>query len=126
MRGIAKVVGVLFIVVALWGFVETGFGMETSLLMGVFPVNAMHNVAHLVLGIWGYASSQTEEMAGRFCRFGGVVFLVLGGLGFVLANPLDLMPIGGADRWLHLGVGALLLMAGLVAAARPTPRVRQR
>ncbi len=126
MRGIAKVTGVLFIVAALWGFVETGFGMETSLLMGVFPVNAMHNIAHMALGVWGYASSQTEATAGRFCRFGGVVLLVLGGVGFVIANPLDLMPIGGDDRWLHLGVGAFLLMAGLVDAARPTPRTRQR
>jgi hypothetical protein len=126
MRVIAKLVGVLFIIAALWGFVETGFAMETSLLMGIFPVNAMHNVAHLLLGVWGYASSQTDKAAGRYGRFGGVLYLILGATGFVVENPMDLLPIGGADRFLHLGVGALLLIGGLVDAARPAPRNRSR
>jgi len=126
MRSIVKVVGVLFIVVALWAFVDTGFGMETSLLMGQFQVNAVHNLAHLALGIWGYASSRTDSASGHYSRWAGAVFLALGAMGFAMENPLDLMPIGGADRFLHLGVGLLLLSVGLVEASRPRASRRMR
>lgn len=126
MRSIARIFGVFLIVTALWGFVDAGFGLDTVVLIEIFPVNVLHNIAHLLLGIWGYASSQQERAAGHYCRWAGVIFLVLGGVGYAVENPLDLFPLGGADRFLHLGLGAVLLVAGLVDAARPQPGHRRR
>ena len=126
MRSIAKVVGVLFIVGALYAFVDTGFGMDTSMLMELFPVNALLNIVHLGLGVWGYASSRADTPAGHFCRWAGVVFIVLGVLGFAIETPFDLLPIGGADRFLHVGVGVVLLVTGLIDSARPRAYHRPR
>jgi hypothetical protein len=126
MRAIAKVVGVLFMVGALYGFVDAGFGMDSSLLAGIFPVNAVLNLVHLVLGIWGYSASRADGPSGHFCRWAGVIFIALGGVGFAIERPFDLLPLGGADRFLHLGVGVVLLAAGLVDAARPRAYHRSR
>lgn len=126
MRIIAKFVGVLFIVAGLWGFADSGLAMDTTVLLGIFPVNALHNILHLVLGVWAYASSQAEDSAGRFCRFGGAIYLALGAGSFISDNPFELMPIGGGDRFLHLGVGLFLFLAGLADLARPRPRARAR
>ena len=126
MRAIAKVFGVLFIVGALYGFVDTGFGLEPSLLLGSFPVNAVLNIVHLGLGIWGYASSRDNTLAGHFCRWAGVVFLALGAAGFAVDMLLGLLPLGGDDRFLHLGVGVVLLAVGLIDATKPRPYHRSR
>ena len=126
MRAIAKVVGVLFIVAALYAFVDTGFGMDRTMLLGLFPVNAMLNIVHLVLGIWAYSSSRADTPAGHFCRWGGVLFIVLGLIGFAVDTPFDLIPLGGNDRFLHIGVGVVLLVTGLIDAARPRAYHRAR
>jgi len=126
MRWIAKVVGVLFIVGTLYAFVDTGFGMDTTMLLGLFPVNALLNIVHLGLGVWSYSSSRADTPAGHFCRWGGVVFIALGALGFAVDNSFDLLPMGGADRFLHLGVGLVLLVTGLIDAARPRAYRRPR
>lgn len=126
MRSIAKVFGVMLIVGALYGFVDTGFAIDRTLLMGIFPVNALLNIVHLALGIWGYSSSRSDSLAGHFCRWAGVVFLAMGAAGFAIDTLFDLLPLGGADRFLHLGVGIVLLATGLVDATKPRPYHRTR
>ena len=72
MRWIAKVVGVLFIVGTLYAFVDTGFGMDTTMLLGLFPVNALLNIVHLGLGVWSYSSSRAGASSEESSRGGGV------------------------------------------------------
>ena len=126
MRAVAKVVGVLFIVAALYGFVDAGFAMDSTPLLGVFPVNALLNLVHLTLGIWGYAASRADTPSGHFARWAGVIFIAMGATGFAIENPFDLLPLGDANRFLHVGVGVVLLAIGLIDAARPRVRVRSR
>lgn len=58
-------------------------------------------------------SAATAILANRWV---GVVLLVLGVIGIFVANPLDLVPLGGNDVWLHLGSGIVLFGVSLMGA----------
>ncbi len=84
--------GVVYALIGVLGFIP---GITTrpanpgpvpgeGLLLGIFAVNAVHNVAHLALGailIWGV----TGEVAGLDLDAIGVILLVVGALGLLLS-----------------------------------------
>jgi hypothetical protein len=119
-KGIAMLFGLVFLVVGVLGFVQTGTSQEPSMLLGLFPVNFAHNCVHTLFGIWGLAASRSVGGATSYCKIGGLIYLVLGALGFVVENPLGLVPIGGHDRWLHLALGAVLSFAGFTMGGAKT------
>jgi hypothetical protein len=45
----------------------------------------------------------------------GVVYLLVGAVGFFSPDTFGLMPIGGADIFLHLASAAVLLYIGFMA-----------
>jgi hypothetical protein len=52
-----------------------------------------------------------------FMQVGGVAYIVLAVLGFVIPTTFGLIPIGGADIYLHAVLG--LVMAGIGFTAKP-------
>ena len=112
-KGIAMLFGLVFLVVGVLGFVQTGTSQEMSMLLGLFPVNFAHNVVHTLFGVWGLAAARSASGATSYCKIGGAIYLLLGVCGFFVANPLNLVPIGGNDIYLHLALGAVLTYAGM-------------
>jgi hypothetical protein len=113
-RTVAAVFGVVYLLVGVIGFVMQ------SPLFGLFPVNALHNVVHIVLGailLYGATSTSAALMATRVV---GAVLVVVGLLGFVSADGFGLLPLGGNDIWLHLASGAILLAVGFMTAPEPS------
>jgi Domain of unknown function (DUF4383) len=111
-RTVAAVFGAVYVIVGLVGFV-----IETP-LFGLFEVSLAHNIAHLVIGailLYGATSTSAAVMT---LRGVGALLVVLGILGFFEPFP-DFLPLGGADIWLHLATGAILLIAGFMGAAEP-------
>jgi hypothetical protein len=53
-RTYALAVGLLYLVLAIWGFIETEDGFGT--LLDVIPVNTEDNFLHLILGLTGLAA----------------------------------------------------------------------
>lgn len=114
-RTVAAIFGVVYIAAGI-----AGFALNTSPLFGLFPVNALHNVVHLVLGailLWGMMNAASAIMANRWV---GVVLLVLGVLGIFVTNPLGLVPIGGNDVWLHLASGVVLVGVSMMGGETAT------
>src|SRR3954469_6782851 len=81
---VALVFGVVFILVAVLGFITPGgmamamaMGASGGMLLGLFAVNLIHNVVHLVFGLWGVAASRTFAAAKAYCQATGVIYLVL-------------------------------------------------
>ena len=106
-RTVAAVFGAVYVVAGLVGFV-----LETP-LFGLFEVNTLHNIVHIVLGaILLYAATSTP-VAVITTRGIGALLVVLGILGFFEPFP-GLVPLGGNDIWLHLASGAILLVAGFL------------
>lgn len=118
---VALIFGVVFILVAVVGFITPGgMGMEASMEaapkeLGFFPINLLHNVVHLLFGIWGIVASRSWAGAKAYCQIGGVIYIVLTVLGFVAPTTFGLIPIGGNDIWLHALLGIVLAAVGFTA-----------
>lgn len=93
--------------------------MAPSPLLGLVQINLVHNIVHLALGVWGITAASDEIRATTYCQVVGVVLIVLALLGFFVANPLGLVPIGGYDPWIHLISGAILACAGFSRSGAP-------
>ena len=128
----AMVFGWAFIAVGLLGFAATGASMDPNhltapWLLGIFPVNVVHNIVHLLFGAWGVIAARSFGGARSYLLGAGVVYLLLAALGFVAPNGFGLVPLGGNDIGLHVFLALGLLLSGLVsrapaATADGTPR----
>ena len=123
-RTVALVLGAVYVLVGVLGFIpgirtdEPGIGGMTSAegaLLGIFPVNALHNIVHIVIGAALLYGSTARDNAIMVSRVVGVVYLVVGVVGFVAPDTFGLMLIGGADIYLHLLTAAVLLYIGFFA-----------
>jgi hypothetical protein len=114
-RTFALVWGILFVMIAVTGFVPGLLqppapghpDMAVDLLygdaLGLFPVNIIHSVLHLLYGLWGLAASRSWSGARTYAKvvaisYGGLVIL---GLIPGLNTLFGLVPIFGHDVWLH-------------------------
>jgi hypothetical protein len=125
---VAQIFGWVFILVAILGFFTSGMSMEADndlapKLLGLFPVNLLHNLVHLAFGIWGVVAGRNYGAARTYCRVGGAIYLLLAVLGFIVPTTFGLIPIGGHDIWLHAVLGIALLIAGLTARDTAAARV---
>lgn len=131
-QSLATVVGVVFLLVGLLGFVpgitthsgDLGFAGHGSgaKLLGLFQVSILHNLVHLLFGVVGVMLARTAESARTFLVGGGVVYLALWVLGVVGGGAW--IPVNTADNWLHFALGVGLIGLGFVTSrgtARPVP-----
>lgn len=115
-RTFALVVGIIFLAVGVLGFIP-GVTTGDGLLLGIFAVDAVHNVIHLLVGALGVAAYYWDR-ARLYCQGLGIVYLLVGILGFIPAllfgdnMLLGLFHVNLADNLLHLVVGALAAYLG--------------
>ena len=116
----ALIFGVVFIVVAILGFLASGSSMDPDptnapKILGLFPMNLVHNGVHLGFGIWGLLASRVYEGARNFGRIGGILYLILAAVGVAVPDGFGLVPLGGHDVWLHALLGLALVVVGFSA-----------
>lgn len=83
-------------------------------LLGLFPVNVVHNLIHLAFALWGFFAFFSGALSSRgYLRSVAVIYIVLMVMGFIpgLNTVFGLVPIHGNDIWLH---GLLAVVAGWV------------
>jgi hypothetical protein len=105
-RAYAQVAGVILLVVGVVGLVIPGT------MITVLNSDLLEDVVHIVTGgILAYAGFMIRDNATVRTVVGGlgVVYLVVGVLGFVTPNLLGLLPTGYTvfDNVLHLGLGVI-------------------
>jgi len=119
-KTLAIVFGIVFVVVGLLGFVPAA--APNGHLLGLFHVNAAHNVVHLLTGvaalICGMASSYAALM---FFRIFGVIYGLVALLGFVGGDRpvLGFISNNMADSWLHVVIAVASLLIGFVWKEHP-------
>ena len=113
-RNFAMVAGVVYIIVGVLGFVpplltspadapplavNQGYGY----LFGLFPVNILHSLVHLGVGVWGVLAARTLAAARTYAASLAIIFGVLTVMGLVprLNTVFGLIPLFGHDVWLH-------------------------
>ena len=80
---VATISGVVFIIVSLLGLVTGGMpgmkmGGASVMLLGLFPVNLLHNLVHLAFGIWGVIAGRSEKASVTYSLGSGAAYLLLG------------------------------------------------
>ena len=120
-RLVATIFGAVYILVGLLGFAVTGgvgfIATEGGLLLGIFEVNPLHNIAHLLIGaallIAGLASARAAKTVNIIV---GATYLLLGIVGFFLVGTaLNILALNTFDHFLHLASAIVLLGVGLAA-----------
>jgi hypothetical protein len=120
-RGFAQLMGVVFLAFGLLGFIPgmkspppaesvSGLALNAGYghLFGLFPINWVHNIVHVVVGIAGLSSTASHSSARKFARGLAWCYGILAVMGlFPLLNmTFGLIPIYGHDVWLHAGIAA--------------------
>jgi hypothetical protein len=96
--------------------VDSGYGY----LLGLFPINVLHNLVHLVIGALGLAAYRNMRSAQRFSQGLAIFYGLLAVMGLfpVLGTTFGLIPIFGNDVWLHGLTAAAAAYFGWVAEPR--------
>src|SRR4051812_14716726 len=132
-RKFALVFGIVFLIVGLAGFVPPLLqpaqggaiapGVHHMLLLGIFPMNSLHNLVHLGFGAWGLMASRVQGRALLYARGVAIIYAILWLAGYVpgLDDMFGLLPLYGNDTWLHL---LLALVAAYFGWVNRSPAVR--
>lgn len=126
-RTFALLFGIVFLAVGVLGFVpgmvhppagshDVTMTQNYGDLLGLFPVNLLHNVVHIIFGLWGLAASRSGGGAVSYARSVAVIYVLLTVLGLLDATntTFGLIPIYGNDVWLHLVLALVAAYFGWV------------
>jgi hypothetical protein len=127
--------GIVFLVVGAAGFIP-GLVTQHDLtpqplsadhgagnLFGLFPVNTLHNLVHLLFGVWGVLAFRSAGASLGYARAVAIVYAVLTVMGLVpaLSTAFGLVPLYGHDIWLHAALAVIAAYFGWVRHEGPTP-----
>ncbi len=123
-RRYAQIVGVVLILVGILGLL-----LGEQLLLGILNIDILEDIVHIVTGgLLAYVGfARTDLGLARNVVGGlGVVYLLVGVLGFITPTMFGLLPNGYTifDNLLHLALGALGVVVGWFV--QPGPRTAPR
>ena len=130
-RYFALIFGIVFLVVGIAGFIpaflapyvpthpELAIESFSGLLFGLFPVNILHSLTHILFGIWGLMAYRSLSASRSYAKVVAIVYAVFFIMGFipVLMTTFGLVPLHGNDIWLHLVLAAIAAYFGFFAKA---------
>jgi len=134
-RYFALILGIAYLLIGVMGLIpglitptaHDGVAINTleGDLLGIFPVNIMHTIVHLVIGIWGVVAYRSFDASRAFSKVVGVLFLILFVMGLVpgLNTLFGMAPLMGADVWLHLITGLAGVYFGFIYRGREFDRM---
>jgi uncharacterized protein DUF4383 len=116
-KSAAILFGLVFLVVGILGFVPAATPATDGMpmLLGIFHVNAAHNVVHLASGIVFLLCGMAGAGASRaFFKIFGIVYAIVAIWGFVAGNGNTLFVVSNnpAVTWLHVVLALAMLFLG--------------
>lgn len=113
MKTIAMIFGIILTVVGILGFVPEA--APRGYLLGIFHINSLHNIIHILSGVVGIWAGLTSTSGARlFFKIFGIIYGVVTLLGLYYQNE----PIFGVlannwhDVWLHALISAVSIYFG--------------
>lgn len=112
-------IGIIFLFVGFMGFVPNPIISESH--DAVFHADAVHSMVHIVSGLLFLIVGWTKpDFAATFCKIFGVVYFLLGVMGFMsigsegMTELLGFLHVNGSDNYLHLALGIVIFAAGML------------
>lgn len=92
--------------------VDSGYGAA----LATFPVNILHNLVHLLFGIWGVIAYRGLDSARTYAKAVAIIYAMFAVMGLVpgLDTTFGLVPLFGNDVWLHALLAAPAAYFGFV------------
>jgi hypothetical protein len=127
-RYFALIFGIVYLLIGAVGFIP---GMHTmapmtaphmdqtsdyGYLFGYFPINALHDVVHVLVGLGGLLAFVRFSWARIYCILLFLIFGILTVMGFIptLDTTWGWIPLFSGDTWLHAGTSLLGAIFGFV------------
>ncbi len=144
-RYFALLFGLIFLIGGILGFIPAlltpppsggppmAVGAYYGHLFGLFPVNALHNLLHVLLGLWGIAAWRSFTASRTYARGLTVIYAILTVFGLIpgLDTIFGLVPLYSNDIWLHAVAAIIAAYFGwaavpvATAAHQPTGGIRR-
>lgn len=116
MKTFALVWGIVFLAAGIGGFVpgltsphehpDVAVTSWLGLAFGLFPVNVLHNLVHILFGVWGLAASRSYDGSRFYARTVAISYALLTVMGLIsvgrIYTTFGLIPLYGHDVWLHV------------------------
>jgi hypothetical protein len=118
---LALAFGAIYLVVGIVGFFVTGFdnfagNSQHDMLIGLFMINPLHNIAHILVGVLGLALGRTLAGARNYGWILAVLYAALFVYGLIaVGKSWDFLNINAGDNVLHI----LTAVVGLIIALLP-------
>ena len=140
----ALIFGIAYLAAGLLGFIPaflrppapdappTTFTLLYGQLLGLFPVNILHTLVHVAIGIWGLMAWNGAAHPKVYARSLAMLYGVLAVAGLIpgLNTMFGFIPLHGHDVWLHAGTAAVAAYFGwrseVSMERRQMPERRQR
>jgi hypothetical protein len=138
-RNFALAIGILYLLLGVLGFfpglvttppaeapsmvMRSGYGY----LLGLFPVNVLHNLVHVAIGIWALSAYRSLSGSVIFSRRLMSIYAVLTVMGLfpLLDTMFGLLPIFGHNVWLHAVTAVIAGYFGYERAVKAVPVERK-
>jgi hypothetical protein len=114
-RTFALLFGIAFLGIGIAGFIpgittaphaghpDLAVDANYGQVFGLFPVNILHNIVHILFGLWGLLSYKSLGASKSYGKGVAIAYAVLTVAGFIpgLDTMFGLVPLFGNDIWLH-------------------------
>ena len=125
-RRFALIFGIIYTVVGVAGFIPAllqapppgapNLAIETlyGRLLGLFPVNILHTLVHLAIGLWGVFAAKSLGASVGYAKGLAIIYAVLAIMGLIpgLNTMFGLVPLHSHDIWLHAGTALIAAYFG--------------
>ncbi len=115
-RRFAGLLGLVYLVVGVAGFIpglanaapagapHMTVDFDYNFLAGMFPINVLHNIVHILIGLAGIGASRQYDLSRTFARGLAVLYGLLAVMGMIpgLNTVFGLIPLFDGDVVLHL------------------------
>ena len=125
----ALLFGIIFLAVGVLGFIPgitsdydnlTVFDGVGAKLLGIFGVNILENVVHLLYGIAGLAAMSSWAASKNYFVWGGAIYVALWLYGLIIdeTSSANFIGLNNAAHWLHLALGVAMIGVGFLLSRR--------
>lgn len=112
-KSVTWVLGIVLVAIGVLGFVNDP-------VLGIFEVDTIHNIVHLLSGIVAIGAAVSGESYARlYLIVFGIVYGVVAVLGFTMGGDiLGLFTVNAADNYLHTAIALVSLGVGFGGGKR--------